>query len=65
MSKFRLIGAKLGFLLYSSTSLERGFWDEIFLPSKPRTTEEPRSREGHRKVDIRTKFTLQQVIWWP
>ena len=28
---------------YSSTSLVRGFWDEIFWPSKPRTTEEPRT----------------------
>ena len=34
---------------YSSTSLVRGFWDEIFWPSKPRTTEEPRTitKEGH------------------
>ena len=47
---------------YSSTSLVRGFWDEIFWPSKPRTTEEPRTGEGHRKVDIWTKFQLQQVI---
>ena len=39
------------------TSLVRGFWDEIFWPSKPRTTEEPRtSGEGHRKVGIWTKF---------
>ena len=37
---------------YYCTSLIRGFWDEIFLPSKPRTTEEPRTGEGHRKVDI-------------
>ena len=41
---------------YSSTSLVRGFWDEIFWPSKPRTTVEPRTGEGHRKVDIWTKF---------
>ena len=40
--------------VYSSTSLERGFWDEIFWPSKPRTTEEPRTKEGHIKVDIGT-----------
>ena len=32
---------------YSSTSLVRGFWDEIFWPSKPRTTEKPRTKEGH------------------
>ena len=50
--------------VYSSTSLVRGFWDEIFWPSKPRTTEEPRTKEGHIKVDIGTKFLLQQVIWW-
>ena len=31
---------------YSSTSLVRGFWNEIFWPSKPRTTEEPRTGEG-------------------
>ena len=49
---------------YSSTSLVRGFWDEIFWPSKPRTTEEPRTKEDHIKVDIGTKFLLQQVIWW-
>ena len=45
----------LGALLhstYSSTSLVRGFWEETFLPSKPRTTEGPRTREGHRKVGI-------------
>ena len=41
---------------YSSTSLVRGFWDEIFWPSKPRTTEEPRTKEGHIKVDIGTKL---------
>ena len=41
---------------YSSTSLVRGFWDEIFWPSKPRTTEEPRTGEGHRKVDIWRNF---------
>ena len=46
------------------TSLVRGFWDEIFWPSKPRSTEEPRTKEGHIKVDIGTKFLLQQVIWW-
>ena len=49
---------------YSSTSLVRGFWDEIFWPSKPRTTEEPRTKEGHIKVDIDTKFELKQVNWW-
>ena len=49
---------------YSSTSLVRGFWDEIFWPSKPRTTKEPRTKEGHIKVDIGTKFLLPQVIWW-
>ena len=41
--------------LYSSTSLVRGFWDEIFWP-----TEEPHiigdSGEGHRKVDIWRKL---------
>ena len=42
--------------MYSSTSLVRGFWDEIFWPSKPRTTEEPHTGEGHRKVDIWIKF---------
>ena len=48
------------------TSLVRGFWDEIFCPSKPRTTEEPRTttKEGHIKVDIDTKFELKQVNWW-
>ena len=40
---------------YSSTSLVRGFWDEIFWPTKPRTTEEPRTKEGHTKVDIDKK----------
>ena len=50
---------------YSSTSLVRGFWDEIFWPSKPRTTEGPRTGEGLRKVDILTKFQLQRVILWP
>ena len=35
--------------MYSSTSLVRGFWDEIFWPSKPRTTEEPRTKEGSHK----------------
>ena len=43
---------RLAFSCYSSTSLVRGFLDEIFWPSKPRTTEEPRTGEGHRKVDI-------------
>ena len=43
-------------IVYSSTSLVRGFWDEIFWPSKPRTTEEPRTGEGLRKVDIWTTF---------
>ena len=38
--------------MYSSTSPVRGFWDEIFWPSNPRTTEEPRTGEGLRKVDI-------------
>ena len=34
--------------------------------SKPRTTEEPRIKEGHIKVDmdIDTKFKLKQVNWW-
>ena len=50
---------------YSSISLVRGFRDEIFWPSKPRTAEEPRTGEGLRKVDIWTTFELQQVIWWP
>ena len=49
---------------YSSTSLVRGFWDEIFCPLKPRTTKEPGTKEGYIKVDIGTKFLLQQVIWW-
>ena len=40
------------FFRYSSTSLVRGFWDEIFWPSKPRTTKEPRTKESHIKVDI-------------
>ena len=48
--------------IYSSTSLVRGFWDEIFWPSKPRTTKGPRTKEGHIKVDIGTKFLLQQGI---
>ena len=52
-------------LLIGFTSILRGLWDEIFWPSKPRTTEEPRTGEGHRKVDIWTRFKLQQVIWWP
>ena len=38
--------------IYSSTSLVRSFWDEILW----HTTEEPRTKEGHRKVDIGTKF---------
>ena len=42
--------------IYSSTSLVRGFWDEIFWPPKPRTTEGPRTREGYTKIDIGTKF---------
>ena len=46
-------------ILYSSTSLVRGFWDEIFWPSKVRTTEEPRTKEGHIKVDIGIKLLLQ------
>jgi len=46
---------------YSSTSLVvvRGFCDEIFWPTEPRTTEEPRTKEGHIKVDIDTKFELK------
>ena len=32
----------------------RGFWDEIFWPSKPRTTttEEPRTKEGPIKAEL-------------
>ena len=51
--------------IYSSTSLVRGFWDEIFWPSKLRTTEEPRTGEGLKMLDISTKFWLKQVFWWP
>ena len=40
------------YMIYSSTSLVRGFWDEIFCPSKPRTTEEPRTKEGPIKADL-------------
>ena len=28
------------------------------------TTKEPRTKEGHIKVDIDTKFELKQVNWW-
>ena len=52
---------------YSSTSLVvvRGFWDEKFCLSKPRTyTEEPRTKEGPIKADLRTKLELLLVIWW-
>ena len=38
--------------IYSSTSLVRSFWDEILW----HTTEEPRTKEGKRKVDIGAKF---------
>ena len=41
---------------YSSTSLVHGFWDEIISPSKPRTTEGPRTNEGHIKLEIQTKL---------
>ena len=40
--------------------LKRGFWDKIFWPSKPRTTEEPRIVESHIKVDIWRKILLQR-----
>ena len=52
----KITGVILQLLIYSSTSLVRGFWDEIFWPSKPRTTEEPRTGEGHRKDEIYTKL---------
>ena len=65
-----IVGVKIGSSnlmgVICSTSLVRGFLsDEIFWSSKPRTTKEPRTGEGHRKVDIWTKFKLQHVIWWP
>ena len=37
---------------YSIPSLVRGFWDEEFSAKKPRTTEGPRSREGHNKSPL-------------
>ena len=37
---------------YSITSLVRGFWDEKFSARKSRTTEGPRSREGHNKLPL-------------
>ena len=37
---------------YSIPSLVRGFWDEKFSTRKSRTTEGPRSREGHNKSPL-------------
>jgi hypothetical protein len=44
--------ADMSYAQYSITSLVRGFWDEKFSMRKSRTTEGPRSREGHNKLPL-------------